>query len=556
MSVKVQITKMLGLVVVGFVLFAAVSLQALQTLKVGGPAFDRIVQGKDLIADILPPPEYILESYLLALQIARAGQVPENATARDEFVERFKARKAEYDTRHEYWGKQMLGDPISDVLLKDSYAPADAFYATAMTKFIPAIVAHDAPAANSALVEMADAYEVHRAAIAKVVTLANERDKALQAEVDALQRTRMWSLIVVFLLAVGAVIGYAVYVCRSLLHRLGGEPDDVAAVVRNVADGRLDLAVEAAGADKDSLIGLVNHMVVRLRGSIVGISAGGAQLIEQVGRLTHASAQVAAHAGQQASSTRATARTVEQISRSTIRIADQTKDSHTFAQRAQSEAQSGRLVVDEAVASINAIATSVQRATAIARDLEVHSQKISAIVSTIEQIASQTNLLALNAAIEAARAGEQGRGFAVVADEVRSLAERTTGSTKEISAMIADIQTGIRNVAVCMNQSCEQAEAGVKMASSVGDTMLSIDNSVRAVFDTITDISSSMREQAVAHVDMAKNIDAIAQSTQANNHESEEVSEIANALRALAGKLNADVSYFEVVPHMASSFAR
>ncbi|MCV6625725.1 MAG: methyl-accepting chemotaxis protein [Cellvibrionaceae bacterium] len=155
-------------------------------------------------------------------------------------------------------------------------------------------------------------------------------------------------------------------------------------------------------------------------------------------------------------------------------------------------AENGGGVINEAVKEMNQIAESVHTSSQHIERLNMQSGEINSIINTIQEIADQTNLLALNAAIEAARAGEQGRGFAVVADEVRQLAARTSQSTSEISAMISKIQEDTSNASGSMAQCLDQANRGVQLASQTGEVIAKIQDSAKEVVSTIDQFAQSL----------------------------------------------------------------
>jgi methyl-accepting chemotaxis protein len=188
----------------------------------------------------------------------------------------------------------------------------------------------------------------------------------------------------------------------------------------------------------------------------------------------------------------------------------------------------------------------VQSSSAIIEDLGRQSDQITSIVNTIKEIADQTNLLALNAAIEAARAGEQGRGFAVVADEVRKLAERTTLSTAEIAGMVGKIQNGTRNAVSSMETGVVQAGKGVDLASQAGTSITEIrDGSVR-VMEVVNSISDSIREQGTVSSEIAKNIERIAQMSEESANAIQNTTNAARHLQQLSSGLHNSVSRFKL----------
>jgi methyl-accepting chemotaxis protein len=172
LTIKARFGVILGVLILGFTLFGIATLKAMSTLNVNGPIYQRIVQGKDLIADILPPPEYILESYLVVLQLTHANNSNEVST----LVNRFQVLKGEYDTRHTYWQNETLEPELKTPLLERSYHAAQIFYDEAQQHFIPSVQAGNREAAEISLAKIKTSYEQHRLAIDEVVQLTTKRN--------------------------------------------------------------------------------------------------------------------------------------------------------------------------------------------------------------------------------------------------------------------------------------------------------------------------------------------------------------------------------------------
>ena len=192
------------------------------------------------------------------------------------------------------------------------------------------------------------------------------------------------------------------------------------------------------------------------------------------------------------------------------------------------------------------IAQTVNESARIIEQLGKHSENISAIVNVIKEIADQTNLLALNAAIEAARAGEQGRGFAVVADEVRKLAERTTQSTKEISDMIGAIQQGTESAVASMQGGVSRVAEGVTLSRRAGEAIARIRQGTQDVRQSVGDISDAMGEQSQASNEIARGVEHIAQMAERNSTEVRATADTVLHLEQMATTLQAEVQRFRV----------
>ena len=237
---------------------------------------------------------------------------------------------------------------------------------------------------------------------------------------------------------------------------------------------------------------------------------------------------------------------INQMSATVHEVSGSAHSASESTQAAATEASNGQQVVGHTISSINRLAKEVESATGIIHSLEKNSDDIGSVIDVISGIAEQTNLLALNAAIEAARAGEQGRGFAVVADEVRTLASRTQSSTLEIQAMIERLQGDARRAVEAMGKSSEQAELGVDAAAQAGDALKRITQAVDTIAEMNAQIASAAEEQAAVSEEINRNISNIAQISESNASGSTQTAAASTQLSNLAMDLQRMLSQFKV----------
>jgi X-X-X-Leu-X-X-Gly heptad repeat protein len=285
-------------------------------------------------------------------------------------------------------------------------------------------------------------------------------------------------------------------------------------------------------------------MCQQLRTMIGEVNAGIGTLASGVGKLADASQQVARSSGTQSDAAASMASAVEEMSVSIDRVSQLSQEARDMAQSSGEISDTGASVISSAIQEMGKIASTVRDSSGAVAQLGDQSQQITSIVNVIREIADQTNLLALNAAIEAARAGEQGRGFAVVADEVRKLAERTTQSTQEIATMVGQIQTGAQSAVDSMNFGVSQVEEGVELANKAGGSIAEIKVGASRVGDAVVGISDALREQTAASQDIARNVEQIAQQAEHNHSQALQTSQAANDLESLADRLRQSIARF------------
>ena len=299
--------------------------------------------------------------------------------------------------------------------------------------------------------------------------------------------------------------------------------DEASALIRSLATMQKDL----------------RGMIEVVRSNAHGVNGMSEQLSRGCHEVAGSSQQQSAGASTMAAAASEMTASIEEITRHAGRALD-------MANQAQTLAKDGGRVIHQVVSDMDGIARSAQQSAQVIRTLDKESEAIFSIIQVIKGIADQTNLLALNAAIEAARAGEQGRGFAVVADEVRNLAGRTSASTQEIAAMVGRIQQNTREAVTSMEEGVAQVDKGMAVTAEVERAIREILQATLNTTEMVNDISRTIGEQSLASNEIAHQVEMIAEMSQSNSRVIEQTASTTDELSNLAGKLSQSVDRFQM----------
>ncbi len=333
------------------------------------------------------------------------------------------------------------------------------------------------------------------------------------------------------LIAIGAMTYLVKIVITTPLSR-------VVEASRRLADGDLNTRVASTSRDELGQLGnAFNEMAVKFHDVIVKLVDTTSRLADSAQHMATITDQTSQGVRHQQSDTETVATAMSEMAATVQEVANNASQASTFAGEASGQANDGKRVVKETIEAIGLLSRKVENAADVIEQLEKHSVSIGTVIDVIKSIAEQTNLLALNAAIEAARAGEQGRGFAVVADEVRNLAQRTQESTREIQEIIERVQSGAAQSVSVMLEGQESATRSVELASRAGSSLDSITDAVSSISEMTVQIASAVEEQSAVAEEMNKNIlkinDVAGETAQASEQTALESDHLATLSREL-----------------------
>ncbi|MBM0512267.1 methyl-accepting chemotaxis protein [Aeromonas hydrophila] len=365
-----------------------------------------------------------------------------------------------------------------------------------------------------------------------------------QAVDDATSQSAMLRYLFI---ALGLVLMFFLWrTYKALLDLVGTSVDQLRSDLNHLAEGDFSQPIKVPAGAKESLIGLLATMQGTLKGIIAQVSHSSEELSGSADSIAQIAEQTAQFATSQQTSTQTMAAAIEELVVSISHLSDNATHADELSKVSANTLAEGSGVIKQTLDSIQSISDTVSNAASSIADLNSHTQQISEIIEVIRGIADQTNLLALNAAIEAARAGEQGRGFAVVADEVRNLASRSAASTQQITGMIGKIQSGADASIRSMENTVNNVSRGVSLASQTGEAIASIQNHASNLTGLMGEISHTLREQSTAANEVVSTVGNITSLSEQSGDAARHVSQEAAKLKQLSRLLRQEMAHFKL----------
>ena len=471
LSVRAKFYSVATFCCVGILGFSLWEANTLSTVKVDGPYYKQIVQGKDLIADILPPPNFIIESYLMVLHMANEVEQGVSSSMMNEYVQRCKELKSEFDDRHAYWLQELPEGEMRKIKTQDCFEPASRFYQILFNEFVPACEKGESEIARDlARGQLRQLYEQHRSAVDRVVVLAEQENTATEKQVAGIVSRAFYFSVAGVVGFIVAVVFFVGYVAKVTLVPLAASAESLQQLsVKDLAFAGQRLRESAANTSGQAL------------------------------KASDAAEQVSANAKQLTSA-------VEQFEVSIKEIAGNASNAASVADQAV-----------DAAGNTNATITRLGESSA----------EISTVIQVINSIAEQTNLLALNATIEAARAGEAGKGFAVVANEVKELSKETSKATEDIVRRIETIQTDTK-------EAVDAIALVSDIITQISESQNAIAGAVEEQTAMTSEISRNITEVATGSGDIAHSITRVAEAANSTSSGSDETMATASSIEHLA----------------------
>ncbi len=546
---------LLAVFIIGYAIFVYISFSALNRLRINGNLYNQIIMSKDLIADVLPPPEYIIESYMNVLQMTYENDLVQM----DRFYTELRRLQADYEKRHRFWVNEPLLEPgaLRDAILKEAYDPAIKFYDIVFSQFIPALQKGDKEYAKKlAYGELKTLYTAHRKSVDQVVLGATEKYE----KTETLAREAIQSDTKLLFSIASVVILTVIIMSRFIRSSITRPLRKVVNALSKMEKGDMTIRTNLNREDElgilskalDSLSSRLQTIFGNLRLSSNTI-ASSAENLSNIGKhVTNTTEHMNSNINAMArSATEASANadevasTAAQMSTNISTIATAVEEMSSSINEISENASEANKISDEAT-------VKSKEATEAMNKLGVAAKEIGQVTDVIKRIAEKTNLLALNATIEAASAGAAGKGFAVVAGEIKELANQSAMSADNIARRIEGIQSGTSDAVTVINN---VSKIITKINKSVGVISSHVDLQTKASNEIVSNIkqvnigskrvASAISEVARNSKDMSHNAGEVAKnSISAEN--TRQINQGADELARLASDLKKVMNQFIV----------
>ncbi len=545
--------RQLFLQIIAFIVFAALSFWVINQVRINGPIFNTLKQYQDLVSDTSPPSMYPVDAFA-SYNEAYVASTNFNNQKRDKALANAAKDEVAFKARSEYWRKNLDNEKLQGSL-ESVITAGENFFQVANKRYIPALPLGTV-AASAPLSDLTAAFEVTKqTGAAFTMEITKENNNLVESQTSFVKFV-LFGLLLLGLILISLMYFYGkkqTVQSVSLTNQLAQEGQDNQEAVLQLLDEMGDLAdgdLTVKAQVRDNITGAIadsiNYTIDSLRDLVVEINHATSQVASATSVAQGTSDQLLTAAETQSAQITQTTDAVSDMTRSILQVSSNAAQASEVAQRSLLAANQGSQAVQNTISGMNEIRTQIQETSKRIKRLGESSQEISEIVELISDITEQTNILALNAAIQAASAGEAGRGFTVVAEEVQRLAERSSEATKQISAIVKTIQTDTHGAVAAMEKSTEGVVEGARVADAAGQALTEIETVTTNLARLIQSISAATNAQTESATTVSNNMQMIQKITTQTTQGTKLTADSVGQLTSLAEELRNSVAGFKL----------
>lgn len=540
--------------IVGLIILTAVAFFAINQVRVGGPVYNQIKTIGDLRADMLPPPLFIVQPYAVANEMylsLASGDMARSTALEKELA----SEEKDFNEAIGRWDSTALPKEIGGSY-KAVVASGKNFFNIYQTQFKPAFKSGSAETTFAALGELRKAYKVNSELVESFVIGLEKNAKQTTLDISKLLQYALIGLGLLAALIAGAIFVFgkrqaeATNNAMKLLEEDGQNNQlavlDLLDEMGDLSEGDLTVRAQVKENITGAIADSINYTIDSLRDVVTEINRASEQVNTATSDAQGTSVALLEAAEMQSQQIAETTQAVSGMTTSILQVSSNASQAAQVAQRSLQAATQGAQAVQNTIAGMNGIREQIQETSKRIKRLGESSQEIGEIVELISDITEQTNILALNAAIQAASAGEAGRGFTVVAEEVQRLAERSSEATKQISAIVKTIQTDTNSAVAAMEKSTEGVVEGAKLSDAAGQALTEIETVTNNLARLIQSISTATEAQTEAASRVTNNMKQIQEITTLTTEGTKQTTASVGQLSALAEDLRKSVAGFKL----------
>jgi methyl-accepting chemotaxis protein WspA len=538
-------TKLRVLVLISAASFAAVlglSLWVLHEYRVNGPVYDHLMRRTTVLAELEPATFDMAGAYLLLLEMSTTTDAAEIESLKQQFAR----HENHFREREAYWSDNLADGPTKRALTSEVYPSAHDFYRFANEEVLPLTGKADRQRLAQVLTEkIKPRYLSQRQNIDRAVKIAKERNQS--EEKMASERTRFWltAMIVIGIASVVVTGGAGWLVARGIVRAT----DALSRRVREMAGGASDLTARVPVESRDELGTLaegINATIGKIQSIVQRVREASVQLLSTAAEIGAAARQQETTAQTLGSSTAEIAASVREISATSKELSSTMNEVSERAERAATLADSGQTRLEDMESAMEQLVKATASVSAKLGVIRDKADGINLVVTTITKVADQTNLLSINAAIEAEKAGEYGRGFLVVAREIRRLADQTAVATLDIDNMVRLMREAVSAGVMQMDKFNEDVRSGVARIAEINGQTGQIIEEVHALSERFRSVNEGVRNQALGAEQINEAMMQVTDGARQTRASIEEFKRATDHLRQSVESINQEVSQFKV----------